>query len=106
VNEDEFPDGSIYVFNGGGNFPSGIFSSPEKAEEWISANGLTGILTEYAVDFGAYDWSIRNGHFRPSKPKHETADFIGRFGSGSQHNHYENGNHLHDVKWPGDGTQT
>ena len=36
-----------------------------------------------------YDWAIANGDFKPSKPNHETIEFIGRFSDGDVHHHYE-----------------
>jgi hypothetical protein len=84
---------SVWVFNGiQSTFPSGVFRSKEAAETWINRHGLTGTLTEYPVDIGMYDHAILKGHFRPSKPEHETAIFIGRFsGGGIDHDHYEDG---------------
>ncbi|WP_433377809.1 DUF7710 domain-containing protein [Streptosporangium sp. CA-115845] len=42
---------SVWAFVGeGGRWPSAIFSSRDRAEEWISARGLTGMLTEYPLD--------------------------------------------------------
>ena len=44
---------SVWVFSGVQSpFPSGVFSSKESGEAWISKNGLTGTLTEYPVDIG------------------------------------------------------
>jgi hypothetical protein len=82
----------VWVFNGaGGQFPSGVFGDLAKAEAWIAEHRLSGTLTLYQVNEGAYDWSIRNGLFTPRKPEHIAADFIGRFAGGQQHHHYENG---------------
>jgi hypothetical protein len=84
---------SIWVFNGVQSpFPSGVFSSKQSAEAWISKHGLTGTLTEYPVDIGMYDYATSMGHFEPRKPEHETALFIGKFsGGGIDHFHYEDG---------------
>jgi hypothetical protein len=73
------------------NFPGGVFSTHENAEAWISEWKLSGILTLYRVDVGAYDFAIANGHSKPSKPEHCTSDFIGRFAGGDTHFHYEDG---------------
>jgi hypothetical protein len=72
-------------------FPSGVFSSLHIAEEWIRRHALSGIVTLYRVDVGAYDWAVDNGYFKPSKPHHETSEFIGRFSGGDIHHHYEAG---------------
>jgi hypothetical protein len=62
------------------------------AETWIKKHSLTGTLTRYPLDVSAYDWAIRQGWFVPSKPEHNTADFVGQFTSASQeHFHYEDG---------------
>ena len=83
----------VWVFNGiQSSFLSGVFSSKEIAETWIGKHSLTGTLTEYPVNIGMYDHAILKGHFRPSKPKHETALFVGRFsGGGIDHAHYGDG---------------
>ncbi len=82
---------SRWVFNGAQSlFPGGVFSGRELAEAWISRKGLTGTLTEYPVDNGMYDYATAMGHFKPSKPEHETSLFIGKFsGEGISHVHYE-----------------
>jgi hypothetical protein len=72
-------------------FPGGVFSSLDTAEEWIKRHALSGTVTLYRVDVGAYDWAVANGHFKPSKPHHETSEFIGRFSGGDVHHHYEDG---------------
>ena len=84
---------SVWVFNGNNsNFPSGVFSSREKAEEFISTRKLSGVLTEYPMDVLVYDWAISNGHFKPKRDDQRTPEFIQRFSSASQeHFHYENG---------------
>ncbi|WP_248961302.1 DUF7710 domain-containing protein [Sphaerisporangium perillae] len=84
---------TVWAFVGeGGRWPSAIFSSRSRAEEWISARSLTGLLTEYPLDAPIYDSAVDNGYFRPSRPEHSAADFIGRFTSAHQaHEHYENG---------------
>jgi hypothetical protein len=84
---------TIWVFTGPkANFPSGVFSSRDSAEEWIKKRSLSGPLTRYPVDVSAYDWAISKSYFKPSKEEHSTSDFIARFSSASQeHFHYENG---------------
>ncbi len=63
----------------------------EKAEDWIAKHALSGTLTLYPVDEGAYDWSIRNGFFTPRKPHHSQSEFIGACTGGQRHHHYEKG---------------
>ena len=84
---------AIWVFNGAAShFPSGVFSSKEVAEEWITKHSLTGVLTKYPVDIGVYEWAIQNGFLKPAEEREKTASFIQRFSSASQeHYHYEDG---------------
>jgi hypothetical protein len=84
---------SIWVFNGqGGQFPGGVFSRVESAEEWIGKHLLTGTLTKYPIDIGVYEWAIDCQLFEPQKPYQYDAGFIGRFSSaGLEHYHYEKG---------------
>lgn len=62
----------VWVFNGGGRFPSGVFSTREKAEAWINKHGLTGVLTKYPLDEGAWGWAIREGYFTPTRDDQKT----------------------------------
>jgi hypothetical protein len=84
---------SVWVFCGdNASFPSAVFSTFEKANEWISRKKLSGLLTEYPLDEGVYDWSVRKKYFTPSKPLHMEPKFIGRFTTASQsHYRFENG---------------
>lgn len=78
----------VWVFNGGGAFPSGVFSTRETAEAWINKHGLTGVLTKYPLDEGAWDWAVREGHFKPHREDQKTPRFIQRFACGQEHYHY------------------
>ena len=84
---------TVWVFTGArSQFPSGVFTTLELAELWIRRHSLTGTLTQYPVDQGAYDWAIEEGFFIASKPEHHSAEFIGRFSAANQeHYHYEDG---------------
>ena len=81
----------VWVFNGANsNFPSGVFTSRENAEVWITEHGLEGTLTLYPLDQSAYDHAIANGWFVPQLPHQGLPEFIQRFTSASQeHYHYE-----------------
>lgn len=73
-------------------FPSGVFHSAAQAEDWIAHHQLSGVLTEYPVGFGVYDWATSSGHFRPRPDKTIDAAFIGQFTSAAMtHHHYEDG---------------
>ena len=81
----------VWVFHGmGGRFTSGVFTSKEKAEQWIEHHGLTGVLTLYPLDVGVYDWALEKQLFTPKKPEHTQAEFIQKFTTASQdHYHYD-----------------
>jgi hypothetical protein len=84
----------VWVFNvAKRHFPGGIFLCRDKAEHWIRRHRLSGVLTLYPVDVGAYDWAIEKGLFQPRKPHETMAGFIGGFSdAGQEHYHYEDGN--------------
>lgn len=84
---------TVWVFNGEkSSFPAGIFSSKEKAEAWIEQNELTGVLTEYPIDEGTYDWSVKHEFFNPRREDQKPPLFKGRFTSArQQHFHYRDG---------------
>jgi hypothetical protein len=81
----------VWVFNGGGAFPSGVFSSREKAERWISENKLTGTLTLYPVDIGVWQWAVQEGYFKPTRDDQHQPKFVQHFSCGHEHYHYEDG---------------
>src|SRR5438477_8308871 len=63
----------IWVFTGkrdlpsnNPTFPGGVFSSLELAEQWIERHQLSGTLTLYRLNTGAYDWALANGYFKPA----------------------------------------
>ena len=86
----------VWIFNGENSYlPSAAFSSLEKAEEWILANKVSGILTSYPIDESLYDWALRAEYFAPKKDYQKEAKFIQRFTSAYRdHYHYENGNRM------------
>jgi hypothetical protein len=92
------PADRVWVFNDAkDNFPGGIFTDLDRAERWIGEHSLSGTLTAYPVNTGAYDWAIAEGIFRPSRPHQTSPEFIGRFTSASMnHHHYEDGRRQDD----------
>ncbi|MDF7813831.1 hypothetical protein [Hymenobacter sp. YC55] len=84
---------SVWVFHGmGGRFTTGVFTSRQQAEQWIQQHRLSGMLTNYPLNRGVYDWAVQQEFFRITKEEQTTAEFIQRFTSASQeHYHYENG---------------
>ncbi len=84
---------SVWIFNGiSGRFAGGVFDSIAEAETWISKHRLTGVLTNYPLNTGVYDWALENRSFVPKTAEHTSPEFIGKFTAASQeHFHYENG---------------
>jgi len=88
----------VWVFVSAGSrytFPSGIFSTLRMAEEWILKHELTGMLTEYPLDSGVYDWAVAKGYYQ-TKPadnkKRDMASLIGGFSAKEQKQfHYVSG---------------
>ena len=90
------PESHVWVFNGGRQFPGGVFTSVEKAEAWIERHGLSGVLTAYPVDEGCFGWAIRTGMtgLKPEKleVKRHDREFIAGFSTACQeHFHYLEG---------------
>jgi len=84
---------TVWIFCGSkASFPSGVFGQKEAAASWIAKHKLSGVLTEYPVGTGAFDWAVANQFFTPKKPEHNEAKFIQSFTSARQaHEHYEAG---------------
>ena len=49
------------------SFPSAIFSSKEKAVQWIEKYKISGMLSKYPIDISIYDWTIMKGFFKPKR---------------------------------------
>ena len=84
---------TVWIFNAANSrFAGGAFTTRENAESWIAENKLSGVLTEYPLDVGVFDWAVRNGLFTPKPTKEITAEFVGSFTTAAQqHAHYEDG---------------
>jgi hypothetical protein len=84
----------VWVFNGEcGRFAGGVFTSRERAEEWIRARHLTGVLTAYPLDQGCFDWALGE-KLVTGRAVHRGDDpaFVGSFTTASQeHYHYKDG---------------
>ena len=88
------PDPCVWVFHGAGRQVSGgVFSSRERAEAWIQARRLTGVLTAYPLDEGCFDWALRVGAVTGrARERGDDPAFVGGFASAVQeHYHYEDG---------------
>ncbi len=86
-------EAGVWVFDGeGACFPAAVFSTVEKAEEWIGKHQLSGVLTWYPIDAPVYEWVIAKGYWQPTKDYQTTSTFIQRFSSAyTGHHHYRNG---------------
>lgn len=88
---------TVWVFNqDGAEFAGGVFSTREKAVDWIRRERLTGVLTCYPLDEAVFDWSIRTGRhgLSPGKlaEKRQLPSFIGGFTTAAQeHEHFRDG---------------
>ena len=49
------------------SFPSAIFSTKEKAVQWIEKYKISGMLSKYPIDISIYDWTIMKGFFKPKR---------------------------------------
>jgi hypothetical protein len=86
-------DQSVWIFHGvNGRFSSGVFSSIQKAADWINKYKLSGVLTEYPLNEGVYNWAIENNYFEVKKESQTSPLFIQNFTcAGQEHFHFENG---------------
>lgn len=88
---------TVWLFQGErGRFPSAVFSSRAKAEEWILKNNLTGVLTKYPVDAECLDWARRTPPANMGTEKREAgrvdSGLVASFTyAGQEHYHYEEG---------------
>jgi len=82
-----------WVFSGkGSRFSSGVFMDKGTAMAWILRHKLTGVLTQYPVGQGVYDWAIEKEFFEPKKEHESSPDFIQKFTcAGQEHYHFEDG---------------
>ena len=83
----------VWLFSGAGSrFSSGVFIYKDSAMTWILKHQLTGVLTQYPLGQGVYDWAIENNLFVPKNEHESSAGFIQQFTSASQeHFHFEGG---------------
>lgn len=76
-----------YVFNAEKScFASAVFSSHKKAVQWIEQHALSGLLTEYPLNSGCYDWALAQGYFKQACAIDSSPIFIASFVSSYQKN--------------------
>ncbi|OTG67721.1 DUF7710 domain-containing protein [Acinetobacter silvestris] len=79
----------VFIFNFDRScFSSAVFSSFSLANTWIQKNYLSGVLTEYPLNQGSYDWAIEQGYFKVKSPIDRAPIFIGSFISTHQKRWY------------------
>jgi len=85
-------EAGVWVFVGeGGRLASAVFTTVEKADAWVAEHKLSGLLTWYPLDTGAYHWVIAKGFWTPKREEHREPWIIQGFNSHLDHHHYENG---------------
>jgi hypothetical protein len=83
---------TVWVFNGEDcALPAGVFRTRAAAEEWVRRHGLSGTLSEFPLDVGAYDHALSNGLWRPKKPIEVTPEFVANFCPRLEHEHWQDG---------------
>ncbi|BFU44186.1 hypothetical protein [Krasilnikovia sp. MM14-A1004] len=83
---------TVWIFHGeSARFASGVFASREHGLAWVVQHRLTGILSEYPLGEGCYDWAVKRRQFRPSKEHHGTPMHVAGFSPSLQHVHIIDG---------------
>ena len=79
----------VWIFVGANaRFPSAVFRSRERAEEWIAGHRVSGALTRYPLDTVVYEWAIDNEYFTPKSDVQRSPGFIRAFSSAAlDHSH-------------------
>ena len=72
----------------GATFPAGVFTTRERAEQWIERVGAVGLLGEYVLDAAAYDVLTSAGMFTPRTEAQMTDAYQARFTTPVDHWHY------------------
>lgn len=82
---------SIWVFQEGwGILPRAVFRSREEGDRWVVENDLRGVLTEYPLGTGVYDWLLESGSLNIKRDEQKMPGYIARFSSAYQdHYHYD-----------------
>ena len=88
----EPPVVTVWIFHGeGSRFASGVFADRSSALDWVARHRLTGIVSEYQVGDGCYDFALRRGRFRDTKPHHGLPQHVAGFSPGLDHVHVQDG---------------
>jgi hypothetical protein len=82
----------VWIFHSEtGRFASGVFTDQASGLVWVAQHELTGVLAEYEVGNGCYDFAVEEGRFRNTKPHHGTPEHVGTFSPGLGHIHVQGG---------------
>ncbi len=68
-------------------FPAGVWSTKEKATQWIRDVGAAGCLSAYILDESAYESNVRLGLLKVVEPAKITPEFKRRFTTAVDHSH-------------------
>ena len=74
-----------------------VFSTLGRATAAVPREHASGLLTEFPIDVGAWNFAVAIGGFRVKKPHQREADFIADFTSPLDHLHLEEGHHWDAV---------
>ncbi len=86
------PSMTVWVFHGeAARFASGVFASRADGLAWVARHRLTGVLSEYPLGEGCYDWALARDRFRPSKAHHGSPGHVAGFSPGLAHVHVADG---------------
>ncbi|GIF02453.1 hypothetical protein Ari01nite_99170 [Paractinoplanes rishiriensis] len=90
--EGEVDLSNVWVFHGEeARFASGVFKDRNTALLWVELHELTGVITEYPLGAGCYDFAVAEGLFHPSKPHHGTPAHVAEFSPSGHHIHVRDG---------------
>ena len=83
---------TVWIFHGNAaRFASGVFASRADGLAWVAKHRLSGLLSEYPIGEGCYDWAEARGRFQPSKPHHGSPDHVAGFSPSLDHVHVVDG---------------
>lgn len=83
----------VYVFCGfGGRHANAVFSTAERADDWVRKHELSGLLTRYKLDTPAFDENMSCGKLKSIeiaiRQGEDARIHIQRYVDGSWHRHY------------------
>ena len=74
------------------HIPQAAFRTLAAADRWVRTLKPSGMLTEYPMNIGVFEWATARGVFKPRRDDQRATPFIETFSDASQaHAHYELG---------------